>query len=168
MQISFSQSGANYALRKYYQNEFSAVSLEEYEEKYVAYVKKHIQITVDNKKIGLSSGGIKLGNHQTDMKFLLSDFPKEFENVQLDISVFKENENQNTVVKVIEGKKFIRKVLKKENEFQMKFVNTEAGFMPYEQGYSEQKYIFLILGIVGIFFALFFLRRRKIRQNASI
>jgi hypothetical protein len=145
--FSISQEGANYALEKYYQDKnLQKVKLETYKKWYIEYIKKHFLLVVNDKNIPLHSGGIKLGSHQTDMKFLLPDFPKNYEKVELTLNIFETNKGQNTVVKFIDQKKTFRKVLNHKNRFYMSFSNTEEGFFS-EKGNKSNYLAFVLLGI---------------------
>ena len=111
-QLTISQEGASYVLTSYYADkDLNSIEVAEYKELYIDYLRKKISLIVDNKNIKLSSAGIKLGNHQTDIKFLLPDFPKNYKIVQLNLPIFTENKQQHTVVKIVEKEKSIRKVL---------------------------------------------------------
>ena len=74
-QFTISQEGANYALNSYYSDkDLNSIEVAKYKELYIDYLRKKISLIVDDTKISLSSSGIKLGNHQTDIKLLLPNF----------------------------------------------------------------------------------------------
>lgn len=124
-----SQEGANYALARYHPDtDFSSLSMDDYKKYYIDYIKAHTKLSVDGNEIALGSGGIKLGNHQTDIQLLIPSFPKAFTSVDLNLSIFEENEQQHTVVRFKDGDKEFRKVLSKKNEFSLKFKHAEGAF----------------------------------------
>jgi hypothetical protein len=128
--FTISQQGANHALNIYYADkDLSSISSTEYKELYIEYLRKKIVLLIDNKEIALSSGGIKLGDHQTDIKFLLPDFPVNYNTIQLKLPMFDENKQQNTVVKFIENNKSFRKILNHKAGFSVNFKNTETAFV---------------------------------------
>ena len=76
-----SQEGANYALAEYYTGQdLQSISSDEYKEKYIDYLKKHFQLKIDGKLIPIGSGGIKLGNHQTDIRFFAPELSNRLQN----------------------------------------------------------------------------------------
>lgn len=163
--LLISQEGANYALNQYYsQIDLPNQPVDRYKELYMDYIKSHIQLKLDDKKMPLGSGGIKLGNHQTDIRFLLSSFPNKYETVELNLSVFKENENQNTVVRFIDGDKEFRKVLNLKNGFTFSFENTPTGFIG-KQDEEKANYYYFIIPVFGILLILYLLKRRTTGGN---
>ena len=168
-QFTISQQGANHALNIYYADkDLSSLSSAEYKELYIAYLRKKIVLIVDNKKIVLSSGGIKLGDHQTDIKFLLPDFPINYNVVDLKMPMFEENGEQNTVVKFLDDKKSIRKVMNQSNEFGMRFENSDTEFIKNKN--SEIKsmkipYVLLALLLIGIGVYFFKKRNKTVANN---
>lgn len=130
IQYTISQEGANIALNEFYKDvDLQNITQTEYKKLYIKYIKEHTSLVVNNTKISLASGGIKLGSHQTDMKFLLPNFPKDFSDIQLKLNIFKENKGQHTVVKFTENDKSFRKVLNHDNNFSVAFKNTKTAFV---------------------------------------
>ncbi|AFM03451.1 hypothetical protein Fleli_1004 [Bernardetia litoralis DSM 6794] len=164
MQFAFSQESANAALTQFYPTQnLKDISVEEYKKLYIDYVKNKTSLKVDGQKIELSSGEIKLGNHQTDMKFLLPTFPKDYKEVQIKLSVFEENEEQNTALKFVENDKSIRKVINHQNEFSFSFQNKDNKFIEVVQEVETKNpyflYIYIGFGVL-LFVGLIFLVRR--------
>ena len=129
---------------------------------YVEYIKKKVTLLVDGNIVLFDSGGIKLGSHQTNIKFLLPDFPKEFKTVELNFPLFEENKEQNTVVKFELEKKTIRKILNHHNEFNLLFENNEKEFVEKDSSNTVLKYSLFglfILSITGII--LYFVKRKS-------
>ena len=156
-QLTISQEGASYVLTSYYADkDLNSIEVAEYKELYIDYLRKKISLIVDNKNIKLSSAGIKLGNHQTDIKFLLPDFPKNYKIVQLNLPIFTENKQQHTVVKIVEKEKSIRKVLNNSSGFKMRFENNDTEFIAIPDNLSKIKKItyaaiaFLLM-VIGVY-----------------
>lgn len=138
VQFTISQQGANVALHQFYKNKNLAnISVEEYKKLYVKYIKEHCTLTIDGKKIPLASGGIKLGNHQTDIKFLLPNFPEKYQNFELKLNVFEENKEQNIVVKLVDGEKTFRKILNHKNQFTMHLKQTKESIVEYKKNQNK-------------------------------
>lgn len=155
MHYVISQEGANYALAENYSGQdLKSLSSDEYKEKYIDYIKEHVQLNIDGKLIPLGSGGIKLGNHQTDVRFLLPDYPADYKTVEMTLDLFRQNENQNTVVRFIEGDKSFRKVLNAKNGFIVQFENTKEGFVGIQDKEKMSFWYYLIPLLAIVIFAL--------------
>jgi hypothetical protein len=162
-QFTISQEGANYALKIYYADkDLSSISETDYKKLYIDYLRKKISLVVDNKKIALSSGGIKLGNHQTDIKLLLPDFPRNYNVVDLRIPMFEENGQQHTVVKFLDKKKSIRKVMNQSNEFEISFENSDTGFIENKNSeIKSKKVIYVLSAVLLIATGVYFFKKRN-------
>ncbi len=162
-QFTISQEGANYALNSYYADkDLTSIEAEKYKELYISYLKKKISLIVDDTKISFSSAGIKLGNHQTDIKLLLPDFPENYRKVELSLPMFEENEQQHTVVRFLENEKSIRKVLNQANEFKMNFENINTEFKSVNANKLEfNKIIYGIIALIIIAIGVYFYRIRN-------
>lgn len=98
LSIYLSQTGVDKAFNKKYGQEIiQQKTALEYKELLVQYIKSNFNLKIDNQKIELLDGGIKLGNHQTDLKFILSPFAKDIETININISAFQENEKHQTI-----------------------------------------------------------------------
>ncbi len=98
LSVSLSQDGVNHVFSKKYGKErFSEMNRKEFEELLVDYIKKNFNLSIDGKEIKLSQGGIKLGSHQTDLKFVLPPLPQKIGKIEVDIPAFKENKNHQTI-----------------------------------------------------------------------
>lgn len=161
-----SQEGANYALAKYYAGQdLQSISSDEYKEKYLDYLKKHFQLKIDGELIPIGSGGIKFGNHQTDVRFLLPNYPTDYKTVEMTLDVFKQNENQNTVVRFLEGKNSFRKVLNAKNGFSFQFENTADGFIGKQDTGRLSFWYYVIPLFVLVLLTLLILKKRKTGGN---
>lgn len=170
VQFTISQQGANYALNNYYNNkDLNSIEIKEYKELYINYLRNKLSLIVDNKQIKLSSAGIKLGDHQTDIKFLLSDFPLNYSLVKLKLPIFEENKQQNTVVRFLENNKTIRKVMNKSNGFEMSFENSNNEFImiSVDENKDNKVIYFVLITILILGVGLYFFKiRNNIRENS--
>ena len=126
LNISTSQTGLHQALIKYYPKiDFSTISVRDYKKLTVAYLKKHLFLTTGDTILKIGKGGIKLGSHQTDLKFLIENYPKNVENLEVKIDAFRENENHHSVFwwNKISGRSKV--VLSEKNDFQSAFQGVE-------------------------------------------
>ncbi len=98
LNISLSQTGFQEALNKHYPNiEFDKVSNLEYKQLAVAYIKENFNLNINGNQVYLLKGGLKLGNHQTDFKFVTAKLPEQFNTLTVKINAFKENEHHQTI-----------------------------------------------------------------------
>jgi len=98
LSVYLSQTGVSQALEKKYGQEMIQQQTPlEYKELLVDYIKNNFDLNIDGQKIELLDGGIKLGNHQTDLKFILTPFAKEVETIKINIPAFQENEKHQTI-----------------------------------------------------------------------
>lgn len=122
--FSFAQAGVDYSLSKYLgNNSLDTLNAAIYKEYLADYIKSHFNLVIDNKSIPIGSGGIKLGNHQTDIRFFLPSFPKQYNRIFLSIPLFEENPNQHTIVKIKDGLLEGRKILKHTNNFEWELIH---------------------------------------------
>ncbi|NQX84667.1 MAG: hypothetical protein HRT67_01880 [Flavobacteriaceae bacterium] len=161
-QFTISQEGASYALNKYYTDtDLSSIDADTYKTLYIDYLRKKMRLMVDNQEVKFSSAGIKLGGHQTDIKFLLPDFPKNYKEVYLKLPIFEENEGQHTVVKFVTNTKSIRKVMSRSNSYDMHFENNDTEFIGIGASKSEySKTIFGFILSILIFLGIYISRKR--------
>lgn len=96
--INLSQDGVNTALLKHYNQDYlNALSEQAFKELVVEYVKGNFHLSIDGKEMILGEGGIKLGAHQTDLKFVLPPIQSKPKKLEVNISAFKENGNHQTI-----------------------------------------------------------------------
>ena len=101
LNISISQTGLHEVVKKKFsEKEIEALSAEAYKKFVVQYIKENFSLTIDDTHITLLDGGIKLGNHQTDIKFITSQLPLEFETINVKIDAFRENDDHQTIFSV--------------------------------------------------------------------
>lgn len=66
----------------------------------VAYVKQHVRLVRDEKPLTLGAGGIRVGGHQTDLRFLVPALPAKGARLKVRIDAFAEDGHQNNVLKL--------------------------------------------------------------------
>lgn len=116
--INLSQSGLDAALKKHYHNaELDTLANIEYKQLAVSYLKKNFHLEVNGQRIELLEGGIKLGSHQTDAKFITSELPKAFKNLNVKIKAFVENEQHQTVFSLLLNGNTSKVILNKNNNY---------------------------------------------------
>lgn len=96
--INLSQSGINNLLFKSFgEEEANKLSRQGLSELIVWYVKQNSKIYVDEKLISLGEGGVKIGSHQTDLKFVLSPLSIDARNIRVVITAFRDNGRHQTI-----------------------------------------------------------------------
>lgn len=118
LNINLSQTGFHEALKKQYsKTNFEELPLTEYKQLAVNYLKENFHLVVNGTRIQLLDGGLKLGSHQTDAKFITSELPKTFESLEIKIQAFTENEQHQTVFSLLLNGKTSKVILNKKNDY---------------------------------------------------
>lgn len=98
LNINLSQSGLEQALLKQYSKEsLNTKTTTQLKQLIIEYIKPRFVLKVNGEKITLKDGGLRLGNHQTDLKFILADLPQKIEEATISIPAFKENKQHQTI-----------------------------------------------------------------------
>lgn len=144
LNISLSQAGFQEALNKHYPDtEFDRLSEAEYKQLAVAYVKDNFYLRVNGNRIDLLNGGLKLGSHQTNLKFITSALPKDFSTLDITISAFKENEHHQTILSwSLHGE--TDKVILTENNDYSASIRFEDNKMVADKGKFKTDYLWFI------------------------
>lgn len=123
LNVSLSQAGLQEALLKHYSGtDFSLLTEVDYKQLAVDYIKENFHLTVNGDPIYLENGGLKLGNHQTDLKFISSELPKEFNNLDVAINAFRENDHHQTIFSWSLNGITDKLILKGDNEYRASVV----------------------------------------------
>ncbi|MDP5078103.1 MAG: hypothetical protein NWQ19_08410 [Nonlabens sp.] len=125
--INLSQDAVNSALLKTHALSYlNGLERNEFEELVVAYVKANFNLTIDGTQIMLEKGGVKLGSHQTDLKFVLPPYPKKINDITIYIPAFKENGKHQTIFRYTVYDKQSRVILSQDNDYRAEIVITPA------------------------------------------
>ncbi len=82
----------------------------------VAYIKRHVRLLRGETSLNLGAGGIRVGGHQTDLRFLLPELPAAGGRLKVRIDAFSEDGHQSNVLK-LRGSTPRTVVLTAENDF---------------------------------------------------
>ncbi|MDB2606869.1 hypothetical protein N9Y48_03715 [Zobellia sp.] len=74
-----------------------SISIQGYKELIVAYVKSNFKLSINDIPIELKKGGIRYGNHETDLTFITTTLPKEINHLEVEITAFENNEYHQTI-----------------------------------------------------------------------
>lgn len=169
LHIYLSQTGLHQALVKYYDTtNFNAISRNEYKKLAVQYLKDHIQLVADDTPLAIGEGGIKLGSHQTDLRFLIKNFPQKVQQLQTTIDIGKENGNHHTVFWWLKKDASSKVVLSQQNNFQSTISADQ--FMASEQVSSSSITLIYLLafGLIAIFIGIVFPYKQEPTTSAFV
>lgn len=168
MQISTSQVGAYEVLKKYYGTEdISTLSITAYKEKYIQYLKTHINLVADDVSVELLPVDTHLGSQQTEVRFVLKGIPHDFDGLSMKLDIFEENGSQQNVTGFFSEKGNVSKILNADNGFSMHIVNLDGKYI-LSEGFSWTIYHILYLTVLLIFtLVLFFVLRYYTNKNSS-
>ncbi|HCX22174.1 MAG: hypothetical protein CMB80_03875 [Flammeovirgaceae bacterium] len=163
---SFAQSGLHAAVEKVHPG-IVAENSNSYKQAIAEYVKSHIEITrADGSNWALGEGGVRLGSHQTDVKFVLaktSEFPEE---LTVSISCLAENKHQQNLLRIPAFKSVDHVVLSDENEFTSTIRNKASLQANVAEVDGETNNLYYIIGLVLLMLALTSLKRNRLVRLA--
>lgn len=162
LNIYLSQTGLHQALIKFYTDiDFETISEKSYKELTVDYIKAHTQIKADDVKLIINEGGIKLGSHQTDLKFLIKNYPSSVDEISVTIDAFKQNENHHTVFWWKDSNRKRKVILSENNAFSgdINLSNTQG--VLYSQFNQINYYLIFPLVLMTAMLSFLFLKKGK-------
>ena len=152
MNLSLSQAGLQEAIfQNYTDDDIKKISNIDYKKLIVKYVKTNLELMINGDHIKLLEGGVKLGNHQTDLKFITSKLPSIFNSLTIKIDAFKENEHHQTVFSLAFNDKTSKVILNEKNHYStsVKFMDNK---MVVNSSPFRMSYLWFITVIpIGIF-----------------
>ena len=96
--VNLSQTGLHEALlHTHERSALEALTASAYEVLVLDYITQHFALTINGKEFTLNRGGIKLGTHQTDLKFVLPAIEGAIGDLDVSIPSFRENERHQTI-----------------------------------------------------------------------
>lgn len=169
--FNMSQYGIEQVLLKKNPNlDLKTISKKELQQLIINEVKGQIQLTSNDKAFDLGTGVIKLGSHETNLKFLIEDLPENIEFIDVKAYCFQENENQVNFFTILYKEKNARAKLFKKNNYQSKFIITQDEIIVSDklQAYNwNLSKILIIIALTIICFLLiyFLVKKRKTVAN---
>lgn len=123
LEMSCAQEGLDRAIRKYGPEVAERGFADKaYKEAVVEYLKSTILIQADDfAEVTLGKGGIKLGSHQSNVKFELVGMPEHPKRLKISIVSMSENPDHLSIVKVLLPTGLKRLLLDKNNHFEVAF-----------------------------------------------
>ena len=155
LSISVSQDGLNEALIKQHPLEdFTTITTIKYKELAVQYIKDNFDLRLNNCEYPINDGGIKLGNHQTDFKFILDDLPKAISTIIISINAFRENEQHQTIFSVALATLKNKVILNEDNDYTAKLHIKNNKLV--QESSDGNKHLGLLLAIVVLLSLAYF------------
>lgn len=134
------------------QVDFEKVEADQYKEMVVAYLKDHITIHGDGIEMNIGVGAIRLGSHQTELKFHLKNYPDHVERLEVAIDAFGESKRQHSVFWWYTSEKSSRLVLSSVNGFSGKMEHeTRSRLDAASSGKLKSKAIGWMAALIGVF-----------------
>lgn len=123
IEIILSQYGVEQALiNKYPDLNLQSITPKDFKELLVQHLKQNISMSVDGNPLNIGGGLIKLGSHQTNVRFKVNNFKGNPKYLDVNASCFQENEKQNNIFTVTYNGLTARANLSAENMFQSRYV----------------------------------------------
>ena len=165
--FAISTEGAEYAMAQFYKDiDLKLLPPEEYKRLLINYIKHHTQLYVDGTGVDFGSGSIKLDDHKIEVRLLLPTFPKSFTKLQLVMTVFEENERQNTIVRFRNAEKSALQELNHHDGFSLNLIDTAEGF-EITQDMEMSAAPYYILAAILLMACVLVLYRRAIKRQAT-
>ncbi|MEM9679492.1 MAG: hypothetical protein AAF901_04140 [Bacteroidota bacterium] len=149
LDIYLTQAGLHSALVKQHPEvNLKDISLDSYKEMVVDYLKRHIHLSADCVPLEIGQGAIKLGNHQTDLKFHVPKYPQFLEQLDVKINAFEENGLHVNVFWWYTSEKSTKVILSRDNDFTSSFTRGN------DKLYSDESGFFTSFGVVFLIIVL--------------
>lgn len=151
IEMNFAQAAVDAAMIDIYgKAKLEGITKQEYQGMVVDYIKNNFQLEADGKNVPLKSGGINLGSHQTNLKFVLPDLPLQPKSVYVHIPMFEKVHNQTNLFRIYRGGNDMTKFfLSEDNHFQVNLNFTLEGIEATKETKSP-KHNLVMLGSGGI------------------
>lgn len=168
IEMNFAQTAIDAQMLKLYDSdELIDMSTDEYKKLFLKYLSENFHLRVDGEKVEFISGGILLGSHQTDVKFVLPEIPDNPEQMSIYLPMFEDIYNQTNLFRIYRGGgNFTKFFLSADNNFIAHMEFTDQGIVAIEK--EPVNRLALVSGIsiliIGIG-TLFFLLRRKLKNS---
>lgn len=157
--INLSQDGINNVLiEKLGKETFNQLELEQLKEQIFQYIRSNFYLSIDGEIIPLQEGGIKLGNHQTDLKFILSPLLQRPESIKIDIPAFQENDHHQSI--------FSYSIYGLNDHVVLDSSNNYKSIISFSNS-TSRSWLWIISIIIIGFAVFFFLKKRQIFHLAK-
>ena len=160
IEMSFAQASIDAMMDKKLGGNLDDIELDEYKHEVFEYIKENFELEVNGRNIPLGDGGIMLGSHQTDLKFVIPTLPDHPESMMVHIPAFRDAYNHTNIFRIYRGGDQLHKFfLSADNDFESSLLFKDGLIVETDRklaGSNQQVVIsgiFLLLVIGGIFLA---------------
>ncbi|MEP1033008.1 hypothetical protein [Ekhidna sp.] len=152
IEMNFAQAAVDAQMLKMHDKEvLSKMNKDDYKKSFLKYLTENIHLRVDGKKIKFVSGGILLGSHQTDVKYILPEISGHPQNMSVYLPMFEHIYNQTNLFRIYRGgDKFSKFFLSTDNDFSANLKFTGQGIISVNKAPSNN--LALISGVVVLLF----------------
>ena len=149
IEMNFAQAAIDAQMLKMYgEEQLAEISDEEYKKLFLDYLRGNFDFEVDGKKVNLVSGGILLGSHQTDVKFVLPEIPARPKNMSIFLPMFEEVHNQTNLFRIYRGgDRFTKFFLSADNNFSAQMEFADGDIVEVEK--TESVSLGMLLGVLA-------------------
>ncbi|WP_422361050.1 hypothetical protein [Reichenbachiella sp.] len=164
VEMNFAQAGVDATMIEIHGSEkLENLDKKSYQNLIVEYVKSNFNLKVDGEVIKLKNGGIMLGSHQTDLKFVLPEMPPHPGEAQIYIPMFGNTYNHTNLFRIYRGGKNITKFfLSEDNGFNVDLNFTPIGIVAVEKEPRADQFFMLSGGglMLAIVMVIAFSRKK--------
>ncbi|MEP5614086.1 MAG: hypothetical protein ABJP45_17675 [Cyclobacteriaceae bacterium] len=168
IEMAFAQATIDAEMLRFHtKEELEEFPRKEYQDKVVEYVRDHFSLIVDGRNVALQDGGIMLGSHQTNLKFVLPEIPDQPRHMEAFLPMFGTSYNHTNIFRIYRGEGTMTKFfLSSDNEFRTSFELTPEGIVEAESREEARSYASLkTLFTISILFFTLILIGRRVRRN---
>lgn len=158
LEINLAQYGVEQALLKKYPDlEIASMPSNDFKEVLINYLKESILIKINDQDLIIGKGVIKLGSHQTDLKFQIDNVPESPEFVHVNAHCFQENEKQQNFFKIEHKGIKAKKKLNHANNFSIQFTIADSQILEAgnSAGFSVNNKFWIGIALFSILLLLF-------------
>jgi hypothetical protein len=168
LDIILSQYGIEQALIKKYPNlNLKTIDNKEFKEILIKYIKENIELYVNGQKLKIGTGVIKLGNHQTDLKFKVGNLPEDPKYVDVYAPCFQENDKQINFFRLAYKSFNIRAKLSKKNNFESRFIIDENEISIADNNSNNTAIGQILIGSVFLVFIIIIIVIKTKKNNIT-
>lgn len=168
IEMNFAQAAIDAQMLKLFDKQtLESMSQEAYKSAFIKYLNDHFILRVDGEKVKLIRGGILLGSHQTDVKYVLPEIPTQPQDISIYLPMFEDIYNQTNLFRIYRGgEKFTKFFLSTDNNFSAHMEFREDGIYavdkaPYNMLATISGVVVLILIAMGVVI----LARRQLKNT---
>lgn len=135
VEMAFAQASIDVAMQNIFDEyQLKNFTSEEYRNEVIDYVKEHFHLKANGINIELDDGGIMLGNHQANLKFVLPQIPINPDKMKVYIPMFGNMFNHTNIFRIYRGGAKVDKVfLSSDNDFRANVEFTKEGMISFNK-----------------------------------